>query len=115
MSGVPNKRRRRDRRPRQPDHPEPPRATVKKADQRKKTEFEARMARIARTRTLVGLVGFVPLTMSLACATIDLGPVCGVPREIYLGLWAAIFGTFLGLTIRMWRERRAFERNAGAT
>jgi len=72
------------------------------------------MARIARTRTLIGLVGFIPLTVSLACATIDLGVLCTVPREIYLGLWAAIFGTFLGLTIRMWRERRAFERNATA-
>ena len=73
------------------------------------------MARIARTRTFVGLFGFIPLTASLACATIDLGPVCGVPREVYLAVWAAVFGTFLGFTIRMWRERRAFEREATAS
>jgi hypothetical protein len=72
------------------------------------------MHRIARTRTFVGLTGFVPLTLSLACATIDLGPLCALPREIYLGLWAAIFGTFLGLTIRIWRERRAFARGTTA-
>ncbi len=72
------------------------------------------MRRIARTRTFVGLTGLLPLTLSLACATIDLGPLCAVPREVYLAVWAAIFGTFLGLTIRMWRERRAFEREASA-
>ena len=72
------------------------------------------MQRISRTRTLIGFAGFVPLTLSLACATVDLGPLCAVPREIYLGLWAAVFGTFLGLTIRMWRERRAFERETSA-
>ena len=73
------------------------------------------MQRIARTRTVIGLFGFIPLTLSLACATIDLGVLCAVPREIYLGIWAAIFGTFLGLTIRMWRERRAFDRGASTT
>lgn len=66
------------------------------------------MARIRRTRTFVGLIGFVPLLASLACV----GVLCAVPREIWLGLWAAVFGSFLGLTIRMWRERRAFERAA---
>jgi hypothetical protein len=108
---MPNRRRRRERRARQPDHPEPPnQPVVKKAQQKRRSEFEERMKRIARTRTLVGLFGFVPLSASLACATIDLGPVCTVPREAYLAIWAAVFGTFLGLTIRMWRERRAFER-----
>ncbi len=67
------------------------------------------MARLRRTRSVVGLLGFIPLLASLFCA----GILCDVPREIYLGIWAAVFGTFLGLTVRMWRERRAFER-AGA-
>ncbi len=72
----------------------------------KRAAFEARMARIRRTRTLVGLVGFVPLLASL----FPIGPLALVPREVYLGVWAAVFGTFLGLTVRMWRERRAFAR-----
>jgi hypothetical protein len=25
-------------------------------------------------------------------------------------VWAALFGSFIGLTVRMWRERRRFER-----
>lgn len=68
------------------------------------------MARVRRTRTVVGLLGFIPLFASLFCV----GVLCQVPREIFLGLWAAVFGSFLGLTIRMWRERRAFERAATA-
>ncbi len=64
------------------------------------------MARIRRMRTIIGFFGFIPLIATAFC----FGPLCAVPREIYLGLWAAIFGTFLGLTVRMWRERRAFER-----
>lgn len=76
---------------------------------RRRAEFEARMARIRRTRSVVGFLGFIPLLASVFCV----GILCQVPREIYLGLWAAVFGTFLGLTVRIWRERRAFDR-AGA-
>lgn len=72
----------------------------------KRAAFEARMARIRRTRSLVGLLGFVPLLASM----FPIGPLVLVPREISLGLWAAVFGIFLGLTVRMWRERRAFQR-----
>lgn len=68
------------------------------------------MARIRRTRSLVGLLGFVPLVAAL----LPVGPLGLVPREIYLGLWAAVFGTFLGLSVRMWRERRAFARAAAS-
>lgn len=68
------------------------------------------MARIRRTRSFVGLLGFIPLIAAL----VPIGPLGMVPREIWLGVWAAIFGTFLGLTIRMWRERRAFERSLAA-
>ncbi len=83
---------------------------MKKGEQRRKAEFQARLARIARTRTVVGFLGFIPLVASVFCV----GPLCEVPREIYLGVWAAIFGTFLGLTVRMWRERRAFDKAGSA-
>lgn len=77
----------------------------------KRAAFDARMARIRRTRSLVGLVGFVPLLASL----FPIGPLALVPREIYLGVWAAVFGTFLGLTVRMWRERRASARTGAVS
>lgn len=78
---------------------------------RREAEFRARMRRIARLRTLVGLAGFVPLAAALIC-TPSAGalPFCAIPREWFLALWAAIFGTFVGLTIRMFRERRSHAR-----
>ncbi len=114
-----SRRRRRDRHARRTDHPEPPlpeKAPVRKAEVRRRAEFDARMARLARIRSVVGLVGFVPLLASLLCGSgADIVGLCGIPREVYLGVWAAVFGTFLGLTFRMWRERRAFRREAAAT
>lgn len=114
-----SRRRRRDRHARRADHPEPPpaaRAPVKKADARRRADFQARMARMQRIRTVVGLLGFIPLAASLACGSgFDIIGVCAIPREVLLGLWAAIFGTFLGLTFRMWRERRAYQRTGAAT
>lgn len=72
------------------------------------------MARLRRIRSVVGLLGFIPLGASLLCGSgADIIGLCGIPREVYLGLWAAIFGTFLGFTFRMWRERRDHDR-AGA-
>ena len=78
---------------------------------RRDAEFIARQKGIARTRTLVGAFGFIPLLASLACATTTGAlPFCAIPREWYLAVWAGIFGTFIGLTIRLYRERRSYER-----
>jgi hypothetical protein len=107
---VTSRRRRRDRHPRVPGprnvQGHDLRESATKAEARRRAAFEARMARIRRTRSFVGLIGFAPLLASLFC----FGILCEVPREVYLAIWAAIFGTFLGLTVRMWRERRAFAR-----
>ena len=79
--------------------------------EKRRLAFYAGQQRLARRRTLIGIVGFVPLAASLGCV---LGPpfdlLCSVPRELWLLVWAALFGSFLGLTIRLIRERRRFER-----
>jgi len=87
------------------------RKTRGKERARREAEFQARLRRIARLRTLVGLAGFVPLAATLIC-TSSAGalPFCAIPREWYLAAWAAIFGTFVGLTIRLFRERRSHAR-----
>ncbi len=78
---------------------------------RRDAEFTARQKRIARIRTWVGAFGFVPLIASLACtSTTGALPFCAIPREWYLAIWAGVFGTFVGLTIRLYRERRKYER-----
>ncbi len=73
------------------------------------------MERVKRLRGFISLVAVVPLGASLLCGVTDVVGLCAVPREIYLGIWAAVFGTFLGLTVRMWRDRRNFEKTAAAT
>lgn len=91
------------------------RARAKTKDRaRRDAAFIASQRRLARRRTLVGALGFVPLVASLGCtATAGALPICAIPREAYLAVWAMIFGTFVGLTIRLYRERRRHER-AGA-
>lgn len=69
--------------------------------------------RLRRQRTVVGILGVAPLLGSIGCSTGVVALFCAVPREWYLAIWAAIFGSFLGLTIRLILERRRFER-AGA-
>lgn len=78
---------------------------------RRDAEFTARQRRVARLRTWVGAFGFVPLIASLACtSTTGALPFCAIPREWYLAIWAGVFGTFIGLTIRLYRERHKYER-----
>lgn len=78
---------------------------------RRDAEFNAGQKRVARMRTWVGAFGFVPLLASLACtSTTGALPFCAIPREWYLAVWAGVFGTFVGLTIRLYRERRKYQR-----
>lgn len=79
--------------------------------ERRRAEFLATQRRLGRWRTVVGWLGFVPLAAALGCGTgTPFDALCGVPREWWLLAWAALFGTFLGLTIRLVIERRRFER-----
>jgi hypothetical protein len=70
-------------------------------------EHQARETRLKRYRTVVGFLGLVPLVGSLAC---DGGLLlfC-IPWSWYMAVWAAVFGAFIGLSIRLVRERRQFE------
>jgi len=70
-------------------------------------EWQAREIRLKRYRTVAGFLGLVPLAGSFAC---DAGlPLFCVPWAWYMAVWAAVFGAFIGLSIRLIRERRQFE------
>lgn len=91
------------------------RTTPKPGRPRKRAQreaaFAARMRRLGRLRTIVGMLGFIPLTATLACGvTTGALPFCAIPRDWYLLMWAGVFGTFVGLTIRQIRERRRYQR-----
>jgi hypothetical protein len=80
--------------------------------ERATAEFRAREGRLKRSRTVIGLAGIIPLVGSLVC---DLGvAVMCVPFSWYMWMWAAIFGAFIGLSIRLVRERRRFEEQSRA-
>ena len=87
----------------------PQRAERKAVDLR--AVFDAEQRKIARRRTIIGMLGFIPLALSLGCGTgTPLDALCVIPRDLLLLAWAALFGSFLGLTIRLILERRKFER-----
>jgi len=89
-------------------------AKKKRADreaEKKRRAYAERQGRLTRRRTVVGLLAFVPLLASLGCGTPPmLAVLCFLPRDIWLLIWAALFGSFLGLTIRLILERRKFEK-----
>jgi hypothetical protein len=90
-------------------------AKKKRADreaEKRRAAFLESQQRLTRRRNVVGLLGFVPLAASLAsCGTgTPLDLLCAVPREWWLLIWGALFGSFLGITIRLVLERRRFER-----
>jgi hypothetical protein len=69
--------------------------------------YKQRESQLKRFRTIVGFLGLIPLVGSLACDG-GLLALC-VPWTWYMGVWAAVFGAFVGLSIRLVRERRQFE------
>ena len=90
----------------------------KKRKDRETREAEKRLAlftqgqrRLARRRNIIGMLGLVPLVATFMCGTgTPLDVLCLVPRDAWLLVWAALFGSFLGLTIRLFLERRRFAR-----
>jgi hypothetical protein len=94
-------------------------ARKKRADrdvEKRRVEFEASQRKLGRRRNLVGLLGIFPLAATLGCGGVPLLDVlCTIPRDWWLLIWAALFGSFLGLTIRLVLERRKFQREAASS
>jgi len=79
--------------------------------EKRQRDYQEGQKRLARRRTFVGLLGFIPLAVSLGCGSgLSLGPLCALQPNVWLLIWAALFGSFLGLTIRLVLERRKFEK-----
>jgi len=84
-----------------------------KADERRRAKYAEDRKRLERRRRIIGLLALIPL--GAWAAQLPFGPLdfIGVPpRDGWLLVWAALFGSFLGLTIRLILERRRFERAA---
>jgi hypothetical protein len=114
------KRRRRERRADRDTHavariePAEPRRVVK-AEERRRAKYAEDRRKLERRRTIAGLLSLIPL--GAWAVSLPFGPLdfMGVPpRDGWLLLWAALFGSFLGLSIRLVLERRRFERGAAS-
>lgn len=103
------RRRRRERRDLIEHRPATPDKREKRADEKRRESFAADQRSLRRRRTFIGALGFIPLGGALGCgAGVQL--FCQVPQEWWLAIWAALFGSFLGITIRLFLERRKFQR-----
>ena len=83
---------------------------VREAEKRR-VDYAQRRKRLQRQRNVIGFLGLVPLAFSLGCGTgTPFDALCFLPRDIWLFVWAALLGSFIGLTIRLILERRRFQR-----
>ena len=57
----------------------------------------------------------VPLALAGSFACDGGVPLFCVPWSWYMAVWAAVFGAFVGLSIRLVRERRRFEAQSRAS
>jgi hypothetical protein len=106
------RRRRRARRAAESVVPAEPKR-VAKVEQRRRAQYEQERRRLVRQRTVILVLGLIPFVA--AVVNLPFGPLdfLGLsPRDGWLMVWAALVGSFLGLTIRLVLERRRFERGA---
>lgn len=104
------RRRRRERRDATEHRPATPeKRDLKRSEDKRRQTFEADQKSLRRRRTFVGALGFIPLLGSFGCGA-GLQLFCQVPQEWWLAIWAALFGSFLGITIRLFLARRKFLR-----
>ena len=91
---------------------ETPKKAVK-AEERRRAKYDEDRKRLERRRTIAGVIAVIPLgawALQLPFGPLDFLGIA--PRDGWLLIWAALFGSFLGLTIRLVLERRKFERGA---
>jgi hypothetical protein len=108
---VARRRRRRERR----DRPEQriPRAEKRgsRGDDKRREAFEVERQSLIKRRRFIGALAFLPLIGNLACP-VGIAPACAVPTEWWLAIFAALFGSYLGITLRLFLDRRRFARES---
>ena len=82
-------------------------------EEKRREAFEAERVSLVRRRRFVGALAFLPLIGNLGCL-IGITPACAVPTEWWLAIFAALFGSYLGITIRLFLDRRRFARESAA-
>ena len=107
------RRRRRERRDTGEHRPAKPPVREKRSEEKRREAFEADQLSLRRRRRFIGALAFIPLLGTLACGA-GLAPVCAVPQEWWFATFAAIFGSYLGINLRLFLQRRKFQREAAS-
>jgi hypothetical protein len=107
------RRRRRERRDAGEHRPSQPEKREKRTEDKRRETFEADQRSLRRRRTFIGALAFIPLGGALGCGA-GLQLLCQIPQEWWLAIWAALFGSFLGITIRLFLARRRFRRGVAS-
>ena len=84
-----------------------------RSEEKRREAFSAQQRSLTRRRTFIGALGFIPLVGALGCGS-GVAFLCTIPQEWWLAIWAALFGSFLGITIRLILDRRKFQRGAAS-
>lgn len=80
-------------------------------EEKRRLDYANRRRRLERQRNVIGFLAIVPLVFSVGCGSgTFLDALCFLPRDVWLFVWAALLGSFIGLTIRLILERRRFQR-----
>ena len=107
------RRRRRDRRERPEQRAQRAETRGPGGDDKRREAFEAERASLVKRRRFVGALAFLPLIGNLGCG-FGIAPACAVPTEWWLAIFAALFGSYLGITLRLFLDRRRFARESAA-
>jgi len=110
---VARRRRRRERRERPEQRAQRPEKRESREDEKRREAFEAERSSLVKRRRFVGALAFLPLIGNLGCA-FGLTPACAVPTEWWLAIFAALFGSYLGITLRLFLDRRRFVRESAS-
>jgi cation transport ATPase len=110
---VARRRRRRERRDAGEHRLAKPDKHEKRSEDKRRDTFEADQKSLRRRRTFIGALAFIPLGGALGCG-VGVQLLCQIPQEWWLAIWAALFGSFLGITIRLFLERRKFRRGVAS-
>ncbi|TMF60876.1 MAG: hypothetical protein E6I14_09925 [Chloroflexi bacterium] len=107
------RRRRRDRRERPEQRTQRAEKRGSHEEDKRREAFEAQRTSLVKRRRFVGALAFLPLIGNLGCA-FGITPACAVPTEWWLAIFAALFGSYLGITLRLFLDRRRFVRESAA-
>ena len=108
------RRRRRERRDATEHRPATPEKREKRSDDKRRQAFEAEQLSLRRRRMFILALTGIPLVGALGCGVAGVQFFCQVPQEWWLAIWAALFGSFLGITIRLFLERRRYLRGVAS-